>query len=85
MGRSLAELAEQHQVLCITHLPQIAALGDTHFRVSKRAAGGRTTARVERLEGDARVEEIARMAGGENVTDATRDHAQSLLDSSQPS
>jgi DNA repair protein RecN (Recombination protein N) len=79
VGRSLAELAEQHQVLCITHLPQIAALADTHFRVRKRAAGGRTSARVERLEGDARVDEIARMAGGARVGEATRRHARELL------
>lgn len=79
VGRSLAELAEQHQVLCITHLPQIAALADTHFRVTKSAAGGRTSARVERLEGDARVDEIARMAGGARIAEATRRHARALL------
>ncbi len=84
VGRSLAELAEQHQVLCITHLPQIAALADTHFRVTKNAAGGRTSARVERLAGDARVDEIARMAGGARVGEATRRHARELLDARAP-
>jgi DNA repair protein RecN (Recombination protein N) len=92
VGRALSELAHHHQVLCITHLPQIAAFGDVHFRVSKhvsqhgrrgkgRSGRGRevTLARVERIEGDARVEEIARMAGGEAITDATRRHAAELL------
>lgn len=84
VGRSLAELAEQHQVLCITHLPQIAALADTHFRVTKTESGGRTSARVERLDGDARVDEVARMAGGARVGEATRRHARELLGARAP-
>jgi DNA repair protein RecN (Recombination protein N) len=79
VGRCLAELARDHQVLCITHHPQIAALADTHFRVSKRRAGKQTLAAVERVEGDARVDEIARMAGGETISQATRKHAAALL------
>lgn len=79
VGRSLAELSRHHQVLCITHLPQIAALADVHFRVHKSERQGQTVARVERIEGEARVEEIARMAGGESVTDATRRHAAELM------
>jgi DNA repair protein RecN (Recombination protein N) len=79
VGRALTELAEHHQVLCITHLPQIAAFGDVHFRVTKRECGGQTLAEVERIEGEARVEEIARMAGGESVTSATRRHAVELM------
>ena len=79
VGRCLADLAREHQVLCITHHPQIAALADTHFRVSKRRSGRRTLATVERIEGDERVEEIARMAGGEEVSDETRQHAAALL------
>ncbi len=79
VGRVLAELAAEHQVLCITHLPQIAARGATHFRVAKRQRGGRTCVEVERLDEDGRVEEIARMAGGEKVTEATRRHARELL------
>ena len=57
----------------------IAALGDVHFRVHKRERDGETVAGVERVEGDVRLEEIARMAGGESVTDATRRHAAELL------
>jgi DNA repair protein RecN (Recombination protein N) len=79
VGRVLAELAGEHQVLCITHLPQIAARADVHLRVDKSARGERTLAEVTRLEGRARVDEIARMAGGETVGKATLRHAQELL------
>jgi len=84
VGRSLVELAEQHQVLCITHLPQLAVFADVHFRVDKRESKGRTLARVERIEGDAKIDEIARMAGGESVTQATRRHAEALLGGKAP-
>ncbi len=79
VGRVLAELATEHQVLCITHLPQIAAFADRHFVVRKEAKKGRTRTQVQRVDGDRRVDELARMAGGENVTDVTREHARSLL------
>jgi DNA repair protein RecN (Recombination protein N) len=79
VGRCLVELARDHQVLCITHHPQIAALADTHLRVSKRRVGKQTLAVVERVEGEARIEEIARMAGGETVSSETRRHAEALL------
>lgn len=82
VGRALAELAAHHQVICITHLPQIAAFADVHFRVHKAEHGGRTRTHVARIDGDERVDEIARMAGGETVTEATREHAQSLIDGS---
>ena len=85
VGRSLVELAERHQVLCITHLPQIAVFADVHFRVDKRERKGRTLARVERIEGDEKIDEIARMAGGESVTPATRRHAEALLGGKAPS
>lgn len=84
IGRTLAELAERHQVLCITHLPQVAAFAHVHFRVEKLEQGGRTVARIEKVAGDARVEEIARMAGGESVSEATRSHARDLLRTSAP-
>jgi DNA repair protein RecN (Recombination protein N) len=79
VGRALADLAAHHQVLCITHLPQIAAFASRHFRVEKSAQAGRTQARVTPLDDAARVEEIARMAGGEAITDTTRRHARALL------
>ena len=79
VGRVLAELAKRNQVLCITHLPQVAALADVHFQVQKSGKGRRTVARIERLDASQRVEEIARMAGGETITSATRRHARELL------
>ena len=79
VGSALARLAAHHQVLCITHLPQIAAFADRHFRVEKGVRGGRTRTAIRPLEGDARVDEIARMAGGERAGEATRRHARELL------
>jgi len=81
VGRALAELAAHHQVLCITHLPQVAAFADTHFKVEKSVRNGRTLARIARVEGADRVEEVARMAGGNKVGEATRKHARELLGS----
>ena len=78
VGERLRTLASRHQVICITHLPQLAALGDAHHRVVKAVRGGRTLTRVERLEGESRVDEVARMGGG-RVTDAARAHARELL------
>jgi DNA repair protein RecN (Recombination protein N) len=83
MGRVLAELASEHQVLCITHLPQIAAQGSTHFRVVKRIRAGRSCVEVERLSAKERVEEVARMAGGEAVSETTRLHARELLSAAE--
>ena len=79
VGERLRTLAERHQVLCITHLPQIAALAETHYRVSKRRRGTRTITQIEPIDGDERVGEIARMAGTGRVTEATRAHARELL------
>ena len=79
VGHKLRDLARYHQILCVTHLPQIAAFGKSHYQVSKREAEGRTMTSVERLQGDMVVEEIARMLGGKGVTAATRTHAQEML------
>lgn len=79
VGRVLAELASDHQVLCITHLPQIAAFAERHFVVRKETKKGRTRTLVAEVRDESRVDELARMAGGENVTDVTREHARSLL------
>jgi DNA repair protein RecN (Recombination protein N) len=80
VGRVLSALASDHQVLCITHLPQIAAFADRHFVVRKHARGGRTRTLVAEVRDEERVDELARMAGGEKVTEATRAHARSLLE-----
>ena len=84
VGRALAELAQRHQVLCITHLPQIAVFAERHFRVEKTEARGRVRARIVPLDADGRVEEIARMAGGEAISEATRAHARELLAGATP-
>ena len=79
VGRKLAELARFHQVLCITHLPQIAKYGAHHYRISKRTDAGRTRTEIFPLEKEKRVMEIARMLGGEKITDRTLAHAKELL------
>ena len=79
VGRRLARLSETAQVLVVTHSPQVAALGATHFRVSKSVAGGMTTSVVDALDQAERVEEIARMLSGEHITDAARDAARTLI------
>jgi DNA repair protein RecN (Recombination protein N) len=79
VGRRLAELAERHQVLCITHLPQIAAYAHRHFRVAKRSGARRTGVAIETVTGDARVAEIARMASGDRAGDAAREYARELI------
>jgi len=77
VGRALRRLAERHQVLCITHLPQVAAFGDRHFVVTKQSDGARTWSQVTPVTGDARVEELAAMLGG--AGDAGREAARGLL------
>jgi DNA repair protein RecN (Recombination protein N) len=79
IGRSIAEIGRHRQVVCITHLPQIAALADAHFVVDKTESRGRTHTSVKRLQPSDRVEEIARMLGGIKVGEATRRAAAELL------
>lgn len=80
VGALLKRLGESRQVLCITHLPQVAAQGDHHLRVWKETRDGATVSRIAPLDRDARVEEIARMLGGVDITDTTRAHAAEMLD-----
>jgi DNA repair protein RecN (Recombination protein N) len=79
VGSRLRALGDRFQVLCITHLPQIAARGATHFRIQKHVRGKRTVTSVERLSDAGRVEEIGRMIGGASVTDAVRATARDLM------
>jgi DNA repair protein RecN (Recombination protein N) len=79
VGRKLAELARFHQVICITHLPQIAKFGHNHFSIAKQVADGRTQTRIRPLNRDERIEEIARMLGGVEITPTTRAHAEEML------
>ena len=82
VGQKLQSLGDRFQVLCITHLPQIAAYGRTHFLIEKRIQGRRTVTSVTRLNGEARVAEIARMMGGAAVGEKAIDGARELLDTS---
>jgi DNA repair protein RecN (Recombination protein N) len=79
VGRKLKAVAARQQVLCVTHLPQIAAFADRHLAVRKRVERGRTVTLVEPLAGDTRVEEVARMLGGETITATARQHAREML------
>ncbi len=83
VGRKLRQLAARDQVLCVTHVPQIAALADRHFLAEKREAKGRTVATVRALEGRDRVAEIARMLAGEKVPETALKHARTLLEASE--
>src|SRR5262249_39730709 len=80
VGKKLRELAERDQVLCVTHVPQIAALADRHFRAEKRGTKGRTIATGRLLEGKERGGEIARMLAGEKVPETALRHAKTLLE-----
>jgi DNA repair protein RecN (Recombination protein N) len=79
VGRMLRDLGKRHQVMCITHLPQVAAAGDRQWQVAKAAANGKVKSHVAVLDRAARVEEIARMLGGVKITETTRRHAAELL------
>lgn len=79
VGRKLRELSGQRQVLCVTHLPQVAAQASQHFTVRKQAVRGKTSTSVQKLDAAERVEETARMLGGLNITAQTRAHAQEML------
>jgi DNA repair protein RecN (Recombination protein N) len=79
VGERLARLSHDIQLLTVTHSPQVAARGQAHLRVAKAVEGGRSATRVEPLVGEARREEVARMLAGEEVTEAARAAADSLL------
>jgi DNA repair protein RecN (Recombination protein N) len=80
IGQRLANAARHHQVICVTHLPQIAAFADAHFRVEKQVENDRTTTSVTRLSDTERVDELARMLGGARITESARKHARQLID-----
>jgi len=81
VGRMLRELGSSHQVMCVTHLPQVAAAANQQWQVSKSAANGKVASQVAVLDRASRVEEIARMLGGVKITETTRKHAAELLGS----
>ena len=82
VGKLLHQLGQSHQILCVTHLPQVAAQGNHHLKVSKSQSGDKTISQVQPLARVERVEEVARMLGGATITDTTRRHARELLEQS---
>ena len=80
VGKLLHQLGQSHQILCVTHLPQVAAQGNHHLKVSKSQTGEKTVSQVQILGRAERVEEVARMLGGATITDTTRRHARELLE-----
>ena len=84
VGKLLARLGESRQVMCVTHLAQVAACADWQWQISKREQAGETLSEVQALNSDQRVEELARMLGGVNITARTREHAAEMLGLSVP-
>jgi DNA repair protein RecN (Recombination protein N) len=79
VGRMLKQLGRRHQVMCVTHLPQVAAAADHQWQVSKATVDGTVASRVVVLNDTQRVEEVARMLGGIRITETTRRHAAEML------
>jgi DNA repair ATPase RecN len=80
VGRQLHALAAAGQVLCVTHLPQVASQADHQVRVRKQTTSGTTRTALQILDGESRVEELARMLGGAQITARTREHAREMLE-----
>jgi DNA repair protein RecN (Recombination protein N) len=79
IGEKLRSLADYHQILCITHLPQLASCGETHFLVEKRVSKGRTRTLITSLDRKSRINEIARLLGGKTISEKTLAHAREML------
>ena len=80
VGKRMKELGQAHQVLCVTHLAQVAAQGHQHWKVSKHSSSNQTVSQINSLNRQEKVEEVARMLGGAEITETTRRHARELLD-----
>lgn len=78
VSERLSYIAKKHQVLCITHLPQIAAMADTHFEIKKTVENGRTVTKIHKLNEDEQFEELARLLGGAEITEAVRENAREM-------
>jgi len=79
VGKKLKALARSNQVLCVTHLPQIATFGDHHYVIEKKESGGRTRTSIRAVTGEERTEEVARMLSGEKLTETSRKHAEQMI------
>ena len=84
VGRLLQQLGARRQVLCVTHLPQVAAGAHSHYRVTKKARANSVSSELAALNAAARIEEVARMLGGHQITAKTRAHARELLSQHKP-
>jgi DNA repair protein RecN (Recombination protein N) len=83
IGKKLWKLAQHHQVICVTHLPQIAAFADAQYRVSKKTARDRTVSTIDSLEGEARFQELAVMVGGPRYTESALKAARELIEGAE--
>jgi DNA repair protein RecN (Recombination protein N) len=79
VGRKLKSLARSNQVLCVTHLPQIATFADHHYVIEKKERSGRTRTTIRLISGEERTEEVARMLSGAKLTDTSRKHAEQMI------
>jgi len=79
VGRKLKALSKGNQVLCVTHLPQIATFADQHYLIEKRESAGRTKTTVRLIAGEERTEEVARMLSGAKLTETSRKHAEQMI------
>ena len=79
VGKKLKALARSNQVLCVTHLPQIATFGDHHYVIEKRESAGRTRTSIRAVTGEERTEEVARMLSGAKLTETSRKHAEQMI------
>jgi len=79
VGRKLKSLARSNQVLCVTHLPQIATFADHHYVIEKKESGVRTRTSIRALTGEGRTEEVARMLSGAKLTETSRKHAEQMI------
>jgi DNA repair protein RecN (Recombination protein N) len=79
VGKKLKSLSHSNQVLCVTHLPQIATFGDQHFVIEKKEHGGRTRTSIRPVTGEERTEEVARMLSGAKLTETSRKHAEQMI------
>ncbi len=83
VSEKLGALSRSHQILCITHLPQIAAMADANYRIAKQALGNKTVTSIAQIEESEVIEELARMLGGEDITDTVRGNAKELIDTAR--
>jgi len=79
VGKKLKSLSRSNQVLCVTHLPQIATFGDHHYVIEKKESGGRTRTTIRAVTGEERTEEVARMLSGAKLTETSRKHAEQMI------